>query len=330
MDEYNQLDDMNFQLWAWFDYQYLVALYILIMYKYPDISKFKFSWDTYQKFEEIFITRYWVKWFEEESDIVYEWNWRCFEDFNILKRENGKTKLGFFQSKGWNNNKGESLTKKKDRTKILYNFLKNVNYLETEEDNFFVINTNLKINNTTKKVFSWINNDKVLASAICWDIENYLNSKKIPYKLWNLRKLENYIEWKIRWDNMSEWYIYWDSSQPLYSYENQQSLDIIIDIMIDLAHSDVFTVECWKASNMWKDIGLILWISTFKEFVWEVAWIWNQSKNLSPIPLQQEDNTNERYFIYKDVIWDYDIDSDTSFKLSDLSEIRMWKIEKLW
>jgi len=263
VDDYSKLDNMNFQLGAWFDYQYLVILYILVMYKYPDISKFEFTKDTYKKFEEIFIERYWINWHEEESDIVYEWNWRCFEDFNILKRKGNKTLIGFFQSKGWNNKNSESLSNKTDRTKIIYNFLKNVNYLETEEDNFFAINSNLKINNTTKKIFSWKNNEKVLASAICWDIEAYLDINKISYKSWNLRKLESYIMKKIKWEDMSAEFIFWDKTQPLYSRNDQASLDIIIEYMIYLAENDVFTIECWKASEMWRDISWILWLKTF-------------------------------------------------------------------
>ena len=81
---------------------------------------------------------------------------------------------------------------------------------------------------------------------------------------------------------------------------------------------------------MWKDISWILWLKTFKNLICEIAWIGTQSKDLTPIQLVKKDTTNERYFMYEDVIWNHLEDSNTSYKIWEMSEIALWKIEKLW
>lgn len=184
--------DLDYSIGAWYVYQWLLATYMYMILKENSYtlvkngkvsSKLKTFYENIKSFKDECEINFWAD-FNINFKIMLEWDWKCFEDINLLWTNESKNNdnLIFIQvkTKWWK----EPITKTNWIIKSIKNFVENINFQKDKKNkNFlFFIFTNTELSDNLVNEFKQ-NNIKLYQSIINEIIRDN-NKRKTTKKLY--------------------------------------------------------------------------------------------------------------------------------------------------
>ena len=312
------MKNINYSLWWWFVYQWYI--WAFIKYIIDNFNKKdNFYTKTYTKdLKEI------IEWtfsnFNEygpsKIDILLEWNWNCFEDINLLyKEENEKNEILFFQIKWWNLIKIKDWTKNKDKVlskqKVIHmfsNFLKNKNIYEVWNKSKFILITNKYFDSNVQKIIKW-DDELLIANKIISEVRKKF---KLKIKWRGIKKFELLVKNIIQWKNINAKH-YW-TTLPFDTIEDQENIILFIKNTIAIMRRTII-LENFKINNIIEKLDIELWPKDREKLFSKIM---ESSIDISNI--NRWTKSFKKYEKYEDLFFTKDK------KLSDLNNIREWKI----
>lgn len=196
--------DLDNSIWWWFIYQWLVSFYIYMLLKeeWYSINNFWKSPSDFiefrkniLKFKDFCFKKFWND-FNVKLEIMLEWDWKCFEDINLLFENNSNLNdnLIFIQVKTkWSD---KPITRNDWILKSINNFIKNINFNKDKLNNNFLFI--IFLNN---KLSSWL-----LDEIKNQHVDFYISIINYIIKENNIKKINKNINYPLNplkslWDN---------------------------------------------------------------------------------------------------------------------------------